>query len=78
MPPEAAQLVRDLKRRHYAGWPDEPLPALCGLTPCEAAAHPAMRAQLRLLLDDMEHGESAALPEQRFDFDELRRALGFV
>jgi hypothetical protein len=75
MPPEAAQLVLDFKRRHYASWPDEPLPALSGLTPREAAARPAMRRRLRLLLDDMQHGEGSLPPDQRFDFDELRSAL---
>jgi len=74
--PEAMQLVLDFKRRHYATWPDEHLPALDGLTPREAATRPAMRRRLALLLDDMEHGEQALPDGERFDFDELRAALG--
>jgi hypothetical protein len=76
VPPEAAQLVLDFKRRHYATWPDERLPALDGLTPREAAARPAMRRRLTLLLDDMEHGEQSMPADQRFDFDTIRSALG--
>src|SRR5438552_13682726 len=34
--PEAAEVVRAYKDRHYADWPDHPLPALQGRTPREA------------------------------------------
>ena len=41
--------------RHYRGWLDEPLPALDGRTPREAAGLKAARPKLIALLKDMEN-----------------------
>src|SRR2546428_3084099 len=49
LPPEVQQrLVRDLKERHYADWPDQPLPAPGGKTPRDAARTRRRRAQTDL------------------------------
>jgi hypothetical protein len=74
--PEAAQLVLELKRRHYTAWLDEPIPALGDLTPREAARRPATRRQLELLLQDMEQAEGRGPAEQGFDFGWVRGELG--
>lgn len=74
-PPEAQQLVLDYKRSHYAGWLDEPLPALDGKSPREAARSKGGRAALDVLLKDMEHTEQRSPPGERFDFSEFRLEL---
>jgi hypothetical protein len=75
--PEAAQMVREFKERHYATWPDTAVPALDGLTPRAAAkAGPAMRRRLDVLLKEFESSESAQAPESRYDVGQLRQALG--
>ena len=73
---EANGMILDFKRRHYADWPSQPLPALGGETPRAAVRTEAGREQVDLLLKEFEIGE-ARLPEgQRFDFSDLRRELG--
>ena len=74
--PEAAALLREFKERHYASWPDEAIPALGGLSPREAAQSPSHRAELVLLLKEMEEQESREEVERRFDFARIRRELG--
>jgi len=74
--PEAMQFVLDFKRKHYATWPDQQLPALDGMTPREAVTRHAMRRRVALLLEDMEHAEEALPDGERFDFGELRAGLG--
>jgi hypothetical protein len=74
--PEAAQLVLEFKRRHYATWLDEPIPALGGLTPREAVRRRASRRRLELLLQDMEQAEARAPAGQGFDFAWVRGELG--
>jgi hypothetical protein len=55
VPPEIeAELVGEMYERHYRQWPDEPLPALGGRTPREAAAVPSARRTLIALLKEME------------------------
>ncbi len=75
-PPEAAQLVLDLKERHYADWLDQPLPALKGKTPREAAQSAAGRSSLDVLLKDIENHERRGERATFFDVSQLRRALG--
>jgi hypothetical protein len=55
VPPEVeAQLVGELYERHYRAWPDQPLPALGGRTPREAARLPSARPGLVSLLKQLE------------------------
>ena len=76
LPPEVQQrLVRDLKERHYADWPDQPLPALGGKTPRDAARTRRGRAQVDLLLRQFENSEGRLPPGERFDISDLRAQL---
>ena len=76
-PPEVvAQVVREYKEQHYARWTDEPVPALSGLTPREAASRPESRQALERLLRQIEHDESRMPADERFDVGQLRRELG--
>lgn len=69
------RLAVEIKARHYATWLDQPLPALDGKTPRDAARTQAGRTQVDLLLKSMENME-ARLPEtQRFDFSRFRHEL---
>ena len=74
--PKADARALETKRRYYATWTGEPIPALDGLTPREAAASPRSRARLVALLKDMELTESNEPSGQRFDFDVIRAELG--
>lgn len=77
-PEEAAALILDYKRRHYSIWPDEPLPALDGRTPREAAASAPLRPRLVDLLKEMENMEArGARPDSpAFDFGSVWQELG--
>lgn len=72
---EIQQALLDFKRRHYADWIDQPLPALAGGTPRRAARTAAGRAAVDVLLKDMENHEQRAGDGAPFDFSEIRRAL---
>jgi hypothetical protein len=72
-PPEAQQFLLELRRRHYEGWADEPIPALGGRTPREAARSTAGREAVDTLLKEMENHEQRAAGG--FDFTVLRREL---
>lgn len=75
-PDQANELILEMKAKHYAQWPDDPLPALGGKTPREAIQTKAGRQQVDVLLKQAENLE-ARMPEgQRFDFAGLRQALG--
>jgi len=74
--PELTEALRELKGRHYADWPDHPLPALNGRTPRQAARTAAGRAAVDALLKDMEHHEHRLADGAPFDFSVLRRELG--
>jgi hypothetical protein len=79
LPPDIQQgLLRDFKERHYADWPDHPLPALDGQTPQEAARTKRGRAQLDLLLREMENHEGRLPAAERFDLSRLRARLGLL
>ena len=71
------EVFHELKRRHYADWPDHPLPALDGMTAREAVHTADGRAAVDNLLKEMENHEQRA-PGPAFDFTELRRSLGLA
>ena len=73
--PEVNRLLRELKERHYATWPDEPLPALAGRTPRAAVRTADGRRAVDALLKDMEHHEHLSGDDAPFDFSTLRRQL---
>lgn len=75
-PEEALAALRDYKVRYYRGWLDEPIPALRGRTPREAARSRELREQLDDLLRRLERGEAGLPIEERFDVGMLRRELG--
>jgi hypothetical protein len=74
--PEAKQLILKFKRRHYADWPDQSLPALGGKTPREAIRTAQGRRATDVLLKQMEHLEQSAGQGTAFDFGVIRRELG--
>jgi hypothetical protein len=74
-PPEVQQQLLDLKRRHYAEWPDHALPALGGLSPREAVGTARGREAVDVLLKDMENHEQHISGQNAFDFGSLRREL---
>jgi hypothetical protein len=73
--PEATALLRAYKERHYAGWLDQPLPALRGQTPRAAVRTKAGRERVDVLLKELENHESLLEAGARFDFSRLRAAL---
>lgn len=77
-PEEAAVLILDYKQRHYRTWPDEPLPALDGRTPREAAGSPTLRPRLVDLLKEMENMEARAAgpASPAYDFAPIWQELG--
>jgi len=79
IPPEVErELLNQWKSKHYAGWPDEKLPALGGQTPREAVATEAGRAAVLDLIRMFENGEARMAREggSAFDFTPTRRELG--
>ncbi len=75
--PDLAVELGDLKVRHYRDWLDDPIPALGGLTPRQAANRRGKpRRELEVVLAEMENGEARLPPGERFDVGELRRELG--
>jgi hypothetical protein len=74
-PPEAELLLLDFKRRHYAEWLDQAIPALGGLSPREAVRTAQGRGAVDVLLKDMENHEHRAAGQDAFDFSSLRREL---
>jgi hypothetical protein len=76
LPPEAREVMLEYKREYYARWPDEPVPALGGKTPRQAARSKKGRAELDLLLREIENMERRAQGEDAFDFTPLREVLG--
>ena len=75
--PEEENVVAEFKARHYADWPDRPLPALKHRTPRECVRTAAGRRAVDLLLKDMEHKEQRARGRP-FDFSTIRRDLGLA
>ena len=73
---ETRALTLDFKRRHYATWPDQPLPALKGRTPRQAVRTAQGRRDVEVLIKDLENHEARFEGENAFDFSDLRRELG--
>jgi hypothetical protein len=79
VPPEvAAEVLRGFYERHYRGWLDEPLPALDGRTPREAAGLKSARPKVIALLKDMENHSARERLEGRpaYDFGWMWGELG--
>lgn len=74
--PEEARLSAEHKARHYAAWPDLPLPALGDKTPRECAQTPAGRGEVDLLLRHMENREHRNAIGEAYDFSLVREELG--
>ncbi len=75
-PGAAAEAMGQIQEQMEDRWMDEPVPALAGLTPREAAADPTRREQLERLLASFE--QMGPTPAGMFTFrvDRLRRELG--
>jgi hypothetical protein len=70
VPPAAdAEIVQAFYERHYRGWLDEPLPALDGRTPREAASLKSVRPKVIALLKDMENHSARERLEGRIAYD---------
>jgi hypothetical protein len=76
MSADEVAVIRQEKARHYATWPDTPLPFLGDKTPRQAARSRRGREQLALLLKYLENQEAHQEAETRFDVGILRRELG--
>jgi hypothetical protein len=78
VPAEAAEIVQAFYERHYRGWLDEPLPALAGRTPREAARLKSARPKIVALLKDMEAHSARERREGRpaYDFSWMWGHLG--
>ena len=78
VPPAAAEVVQAFYERHYRGWLDEPLPALDGGTPREAASRKSARPKVIALLKDMENHSARERLEGRpaYDFGWMWGQLG--
>lgn len=68
--------VRRVLDRHYREWPDEPVPALGGRTPREAAEEGAGRERVAALIRSFEEMEETKPPGQRYDFGWPWKELG--
>jgi hypothetical protein len=81
-PPAAApgdeRLLLDFKERYYLDWLDQPVPALGGKTPREAAQSTDGRASLDGLLKDLENREARGDRSTAYDVSRLRRELGLT
>jgi tetratricopeptide (TPR) repeat protein len=71
--PELAAFLDDFVRDYEIKWLDEPIPALDGHTPRQAADDPTRRGDLIKLLDTFPTGEASP---GGMDADRLRAALG--
>jgi SEC-C motif len=71
--PYVATAIEDFIREYETNWLDQPIPALDGHTPRQAADDPTRRGDLIKLLDSFPAGEAA---RGGMDADRLRAALG--
>jgi hypothetical protein len=78
LPPDVERELLKLKVEHYERWVDEPVPALGGRTPREAARSETGRRALEDLLRLMENSEAHARGRSgpTFDFSQVRKRLG--
>jgi hypothetical protein len=72
------QAILQMKTQHYATWPDDPLPALGGITARQAVKTKAGRKAVLDLIRGFEHSEArgAKAGQPAFDFKPIRRTLG--
>ena len=75
-PPEAEQHMQESKRRDYAEWIDQPIPALNGKTPRESVRSADGRWAVDALLKHVENLEPRSNPDSPFDFKDIRLELG--
>ncbi len=79
IPPKViAEVLQQEMEKHYATWPDVPLPALGGQTARQAVRTPAGRKQVEELLKQLEYREeqNRRRGEPYYDVNRLRRELG--
>ena len=76
IPPEAEQYMQEFRRRHYAEWIDQPIPALNGRTPRESVRSADGRRAVDAVLKEAENLEHRSNPDNPFDFTGIRRELG--
>jgi hypothetical protein len=75
--PEVLAAIREFKARHYADWVDQPLPALGGRTPREAARTAQGRREVDVLIKTMENFEHRGGGDGvAFDYSGIRGELG--
>ena len=75
--PEVKEMINKLSERHWAGWPDIPLPGLRGKTPRQAVKDPVCRELLESLLMDFDiRNRQQDDGFLRVDTAKLRRDLG--
>ena len=78
-PAVAAAVERDWYEHHYREWLDQPVPALGGRTPRDAAKVRHLRGRLRTLVEGIENQAARLDREGRgFDVSWLREELGLV
>jgi hypothetical protein len=72
------EILLKVKEEHYGKWPDEPLPALGGLTPRAAVRNPDGRQAVLELMRDFENHEERRAREGQpaYDFSRVRQVLG--
>lgn len=76
-PPEAhALMAQFMAERYRTSFLQEPIPALQGLSPREAAKDPAMHGALDALLREHEASVARQVGPDAVDFEALRRTLG--
>ncbi len=77
-PTTAAELELQFLDRHYRTWPDEPVPALGGRTPRDAARSPRMRKRVVDLVKLLENQEArrASRGEKPYEFSWMWADLG--
>ena len=73
--PQVGAAVAQLMERYEASWLDEPIPALAGATPRQAAADPTRRPDLIRLLDSFPEADEEAITMSP---RRLREALGLA
>jgi hypothetical protein len=77
--PEVQALMKDMAKKHWSDWMNEPVPLLMGKTPRQAAKTGAGRERLEALLVDFERS-AAETDNNAFapDVTALRRELGML
>jgi tetratricopeptide (TPR) repeat protein len=74
---QAERIIRPVLERHFEEvWIHRPLKALNGVPPVDAAGHAGLRKKLRGVVEFL--AECAAISQQPYDFDRLRRKLGLL